>query len=229
VARAADMAARARPGRRRLAWCEARNRECEGAALAIVALVLWVITAAAGVSLLSTGGAARRSAAAAARAQADGEQGPAGAPSVAAEGAPATASASSAVAGVRSAGIPARYAAVPLTDDGRPPPVPRVRVATPPGEHPLLEFSHPAMAVFGLAGWFAFVFVHYRPFAWFSLGILVVTIGLGLSWLIRNAQAVRHQAIAAWRFPRRLVLLHGAAAAIGISLTVLTALSVAHG
>jgi hypothetical protein len=197
--------------------------------LAIVALVLWVITAAAGVSLLSTGGAARRLAAGAARAQADSEQAPAGSASAAAEGRPTTASASSAVAGARSAGMPARYAAVPLTDDGRPPPVPRVRVAAPPGEHPLLEFSHPAMAVFGLAGWFAFVFVHYRPFAWFSFGILVVTIGLGLSWLIRSAQAVRHQARAAWRFPRRLVLLHGVAAAIAISLTVLAALSATHG
>lgn len=171
--------------------------------MAIVALVLWVITAAAGVSLLSTGGAARRLAAEAARAQADSEQNP--------------------------AVVPARYAAVPRTDDGRPPPVPKVRVTAPPGEHPLLEFSHPAMAVFGLASWFAFVFVHYRPFAWFSLGILVVAIVLGLTWLIRNAQAVQHQARAAWRFPRRLVLLHGLAAATGISLTILTALSATHG
>jgi hypothetical protein len=197
--------------------------------LAIVTLVLWVITATAGVSLLSTGGAARRLAAEAARAQADSEQVPAGSAAAAAEGAPATASAASAVSGARPAGTPARYGAPPRTADGKPPPVPRVRVAAPPGEHPLLEFSHPAMAIFGLAGWFAFTFVHYRPFAWFSLGILVVAMGLGLSWLIRNAQAVRHQAKAAWRFPRRLVLLHGLAAAIGISLTILTALSAAHG
>jgi hypothetical protein len=196
--------------------------------LAIVTLVLWVITAAAGVSLLSTGGAARRLAAEAARGQAQSEQVPAGSAPAAGQDAPATASAASAVAGARSTG-PARYAAIPRTADGKPPPVPRVRVATPPGEHPLLEFSHPAMAIFGLAGWFAFTFVHYRPFAWFSLGILVVTIGLGLSWLIRNAQAVRHQARAVWRFPRRLVVLHGLAAAIGISLTILTALSAAHG
>jgi hypothetical protein len=196
--------------------------------LAIVTLVLWVITAAAGVSLLSTGGAARRLAAEAARAQADSEQVPAGSASAAAEGATA-ASATSAAAGARSTGLPARYGAAPRTADGKPPPVPRVRVATPPGEHPLLEFSHPAMAIFGLAGWFAFTFVHYRPFAWFSLGVLVVTMGLGLSWLIRNAQAVQQQARAAWRFPRRLVLLHGLAAAVGISLTILTALSAAHG
>jgi hypothetical protein len=103
--------------------------------------------------------------------------------------------------------------------------VPKVRVATPPGEHPLLEFSHPALAVTGLACWFMFVFVHYHPFAWISFGILAATILLGLTWLVRNAQAARHHAASAWNFPPQLVALHGAGAAIAISLTVLTALS----
>ncbi len=163
--------------------------------MAIVTVVLWVITAAAGVSLLSTGGAARRAAAAAAR----------------------------------TAGTPARTGAIPLTDEGKPPPGPRVRVATPPGEHPLLEFSHPALALTGLACWFMFVFVHYHPFAWISFGILVVTIGVGLSWLSRNTRDARRQASAAWNFPPRLVVLHGLAAAIAITLTVLTALSASRG
>jgi hypothetical protein len=166
--------------------------------LAIVALVLWVITAAAGVSLLSTGGAARRLAAEAARAQAET---------------------------ARTASVPVRMGAIPLTAEGKPPPVPKVRVATPAGEHPLLEFSHPALAVTGLACWFMFVFVHYHPFAWISFGILAATILLGLTWLVRNAQAARHHAASAWNFPPQLVALHGAAAAIAISLTVLTALS----
>jgi hypothetical protein len=166
--------------------------------LAIVALVLWVITAAAGVSLLSTGGAARRLAAEAVRAQAET---------------------------ARTASAPVRMGAIPLTAEGKPPPVPKVRVATPPGEHPLLEFSHPALAVTGLACWFMFVFVHYHPFAWISFGILAATILLGLTWLVRNAQAARHHAASAWNFPPQLVALHGAGAAIAISLTVLTALS----
>jgi hypothetical protein len=169
--------------------------------LAIVVLVLWTITAAAGVSLLGTGGAARRLAAETARAQAET---------------------------ARTASAPVRTGAVPLTDEGKPPPVPKVRVATPPGEHPLLEFSHPALATTGLACWFMFTFVHYRAFAWISFGILVVTLGLGLSWLARNAQAARQHASAAWNFPPQLVALHGAAAAIAISLTVLTALSASH-
>jgi len=161
--------------------------------LAIVTLVLWVITAAAGISLLSTGGAARRAAAA------------------------------------RTAGPPARTGAIPLTEEGKPPPGPRATVATPPGEHPLLEFSHPALALTGLACWFMFVFVHYHPFAWISFGILVVTIGVGLSWLARNTRDARRHVSAAWTFPRRLVALHGLAAAIAITLTVLTALSASRG
>jgi hypothetical protein len=169
--------------------------------LAIVALVLWTITAAAGVSLLATGGAARRLAAETERAQA--------------ETAPA-------------ASTPVRIGAVPLTADGKPPPAPKVRVATPPGEHPLLEFSHPALAITGLACWFMFVFVHYRPFAWISFGVLVAALALGLSWLVRNAQAARRHATAAWNFPPQLVALHGAAAAVAIALTVLTALSASH-
>lgn len=163
--------------------------------MAIVTLVLWVVTAAAGISLLSTGGAARRAAAAAAR----------------------------------TAAAPARTGAIPLTDEGRPPPGPHTTVATPPGEHPLLEFSHPALALTGLACWFMFVFVHYHPFAWISFGILVVTIGVGLSWLARNTRDARHHVGAAWNFPPRLVLLHGLAAAIAITLTVLTALSASRG
>ena len=162
--------------------------------MAIVTLVLWVVTAAAGFTLLSTGGAARRAAAAA-----------------------------------RTAGAPARTGAIPLTDEGKPPPVPRVTVATPPGEHPLLEFSHPALALTGLACWFMFVFVHYHPFAWISFGILVLTIGVGLSWLARNTRDARRQASATWRFPPRLVVLHGLSAAIAITLTALTALSASRG
>lgn len=165
--------------------------------MAIAVLVLWVVTAAAGVSLLITGNAARRRAAAA---------GPAPA-----------------------ASTPARFAAVPLTDDGRPPPVPRTRVATPPGEHPLLEFSHPALALTGLAFWFAFVLIHDRPLAWISFGVLVITVGAGLSWLAANALAVRRREHAARPFPPRLIVFHGLAATVALALTVLTAVSASHG
>ncbi len=185
--------------------------------MAIVALVLWAITAAAGVSLLGSGGAARRRAADQAAAEA------------AAETALATAETAPAAAeGVRVTGVAARLAAIPLTSEGKPPPVPKAKVAAPPGEHPLLEFSHPALAITGLACWFMYVFVHYTPFAWISFSILMVAIAIGLTWLAHNTRAARHHVEGGWNFPPRLVLLHGAAAAVAITLSVLTALSASH-
>jgi hypothetical protein len=163
--------------------------------VAIAALVLWVLTAGAGVSLLAAGNAARRTAAGA----------------------------------VMPASPPARSAAVPLTDDGRPPPVPRAKVVAPSGEHPLLEFSHPALALTGFGFWLAFVFVHYRSLAWISFGVLVVTLGAGLGWLIRNTLASRRRKGDARAFPPRLIVLHGLAATAVLALTVLTALTAGHG
>jgi hypothetical protein len=192
--------------------------------LAIVTLVLWVATAAAGVSLLSTGGAARRAAAAARSASERAAADQADQVSEMAGAGGGTAPAATPAATAHTIAM-ARSKAVPLTAEGKPPPVPRVRVETPPGEHPLLEFSHPALAVVGLACWMMFTFVHYHPLAWISFGILVVTISLGLTWLTRNAQAVAQHARAAWQFPSKLVLAHGLGAAIAIALTVLTALT----
>jgi hypothetical protein len=209
----------------------------------IVALILWVITAAAGVSLLGTGGAARRraaEAAAAGEASAAGEAVEVGDASAAAraaaepvlapaETANATADATSAAGeGVRAPSLAVRLAAIPLTSEGKPPPVPKVKVAAPPGEHPLLEFSHPALAIVGFACWFMYVFVRYTPFAWISFSILMVAIAIGLSWLVHNVRAARHHVKGAWNFPPRLVLLHGTGAAIAITLSVLTALSASH-
>ena len=192
--------------------------------MAIVALVLYVITAAAGVSLLGTGGAARRREAEAEAAEAASKEAGAGA-----ETTLATAHATSPAAeAVRAPGLQARLAAVPLTAEGKPPPGPKVKVAAPPGEHPLLEFSHPALAVTGLACWFMYVFVRYTPFAWISFGILMVAIAIGLTWTVHNLRAARHRLKGAWHFPPRLVLLHGTAAAVAIVLSVLTALSASH-
>jgi hypothetical protein len=208
--------------------------------VAIVALVLYVITAGAGVALLGTGGAARRRAAeaeaavaagagAGADAAGPGEAGvgaevlaPAEAGRVGVQATPAAAEA------VRAPGLQARLGAVPLTADGKPPPGPRVKVAAPPGEHPLLEFSHPALAITGLACWFMYVFVRYTPFAWISFGILMVAITIGVTWLVHNKRAAGRRLKGAWHFPPRLVLLHGTAAAVAILLSVLTALSASH-
>ncbi len=164
--------------------------------MAIFVLVLWIATAGAGLTLLRAGGAARRLAAGA-RARAR-EQAP-------------------------KAPVPARIGALPMTADGKPPPVPHPRVVSAPGEHPLLEFSHPALAVIGLAFWAMFAFVHYRPMAWIAIGVLVVAICVGLGWLVRGRRERRREDVG-WQFPPRLVALHGLAATLTIVLTVAAAL-----
>jgi hypothetical protein len=196
----------------------------KGAVLAIAALVLWVLTASAGVSLLSSGSAARGAAAGAAR-----RTDPSAGAAQPADAAGGPAQPAGAVGGPAQAAVPpARFAAVPLTEDGRPPPVPHAKVTAPPGEHPLLQFCHPALALIGFGFWLAFVLVHYRPLAWISFGILVVTISAGLSWLTGNTLAARRRG-AAHAFPPRLIALHGLAAAATLALTVLTALFAGHG
>jgi hypothetical protein len=169
--------------------------------LAIAALVLWIATAAAGVTLLRSGRTL---------------------PAAAADEAPAEEVAAS-------TNVLVRIGAVPLTAEGKPPPGPHVRVATPPGEHPLLEFSHPALAVTGVACWLMYTLVHYRPFAWISLAILVVTLLVGAGWFVRNREAAHRRLSGSWTFPPRLLALHGAAAGLSIALTVVTALVASHG
>lgn len=122
-----------------------------------------------------------------------------------------------------------RIGAVPLTAEGKPPPGPHARVSSPPDEHPLLEFSHPALAITGVACWLMFTFVHYRPFAWISFAILVATLLAGIGWYARNRQAEARDEQGGWTFPPRLIALHGAAAALSITLTVVTALVASRG
>ena len=170
--------------------------------MAVVVLILWLATAAAGLTLLRAGSAARRAAAAAA-----------------VQPVPADSL----------AGAVVRAGAVPLTAEGMPPPGPHVRVSTPPGEHPLLEFSHPALAVTGIACWMMFTFVHYRPLAWIAFAILVATLLAGLAWLSRTRRSGGRPGGQGWSFPSRLVWVHGLVASSSIVLTVLTALIASRG
>lgn len=164
--------------------------------MAVAALVLWILTVGAGISVLLAGNNARR---------------------LTARPAPAAIT------------LP-RSAAPPVTDAGRPPPIPRTKVHAAPGEHPLLEFIHPALGAVGLACWFLFVGLHYRPLAWIAFGIVVVTVAAGLGWLASNTLAARQRGNAARApFPPRLAMLHGLAAAATVVLAVLTALSASHG
>ena len=195
--------------------------------LAIAALVVWVLTAAAGLILLVAGSAVRRAAAA----QVPGQPGATGqGPGQQAVPAPA-----SAVTVPPAAAAPAARPAAPPGAPGltagpaEPPPIPRVKVHARPGEHPLLEFSHPALGLIGMGVWFVYVGTRHAPLAWASFGILVAAITAGLSWLARNRRAARRAGQPARAgFPPRLVLLHGLSATATFTLAVLTALAASH-
>ncbi len=121
-----------------------------------------------------------------------------------------------------------RIGALPLTPDGKPPLGPRTRVQA-PASTPILEFSHPALGVTGIACWTMFTLIHYRPLAWIAFAILLATLLAGLSWLLSNRRAAERRSPGAMSFPPRLVLTHGAIAGCSILLTVLTALVASRG
>lgn len=174
-----------------MAW---RPRDAEGTPLAVAALVLWILTAGAGLTLLIAGRAGRRQGA-------DAPERP----------------------------MPVYTGGVQRTDDGRPPPIPKPTVHAAPGEHPLLEFSHPAIGILGIGCWFIFLGTHNRVLAWAAFGILVATIAAGLSWLASTTAARRRSKGPRATFPPQLILAHGTAAAITLTLVVLTAVSASHG
>ena len=172
--------------------------------MAIAALVIWLLTAAAGMTLLIRASRARRDAAAAATRSAAARPVPAPAP------------------------VPVPVPGAGRGPDGEMPDIPRVKVHATPGEHPLLEFCHPALGAVGLGLWFIYVGTGHRPLAWVAFGVLVVTIGAGLSWLVRSARsarAARAEGAPRRALPSRLILLHGLLATATFTLAVLTALT----
>ncbi len=212
--------------------------------MAIAALVVWVLTAAAGLVLLLAGSAAKRAAARqAVSAPAAPVTVPAAGPGPARPGPgpdgpdPGPAHSGPAQPGPAQPGPahsgPAQPgpgpAAGPAPRAAEPPPIPRVTVHATPGEHPLLEFSHPVLGLIGLGVWFIFVGTHHAPLAWASFGILVAAIAAGLSWLARNTLGARRGSRPPRAgFPPRLVVLHGFAASATLVLAVLTALAASH-
>jgi hypothetical protein len=171
------------------------------------------------MSLLITGNAAKRAAAAAVASNTVASN------TVASNTVASNTGASSAAA----SSAAARPVTVPVAPLDDPPPIPRVKVHATPGEHPLLEFSHPALGLVGLGFWFVFVGTRHQPMAWVAFGVLVTTIGAGLSWLAHNTLAARKGGPAPRpAFPARLVILHGVTAAGTFILAVLTALAASH-
>ena len=185
--------------------------------MAIVVLVLWLFTAGAGFYLLVTSNLGRARPAAMA-------------PIAAPPGKPGPAQARPASKREMRRAARDRFDPPSLTAAKNAPAVPGLRS--------LLEFAHPASAIIGLGFWLGFTFVHYRALGWIALGLVTVTVSLGLTWFAANARAARRLHAAKRQaatkrhdadgpgpsFRARLVVLHGAAAAVTFALAALTAL-----
>ena len=214
--------------------------------MAIVALLLWAFTAAAGFYLLVTSNLARTRQAAPARvppahyAQATASQATAG------QATAGQATAGQATASQASTSAPAAQAqaASPAEPASGGPASPReLRHATRtrwdppslvaarqapmlPGLRSLLEFAHPTFGIIGLAFWLGFTLVHNRALGWIAFGLVAATACVGLSWFTANTRAARRAdpGRPAPSFAGRLVALHGSAAALTVALAALAAL-----
>ena len=165
-------------------------------------MLLWMITAGAGLYLLVAGRPGR----------------PAGPP--VADGAAVTEAAEAMTPVTVPASRPAQAgippaAAEALAAGARVPPITHTRIATQPGQHPLLEFMHPALGIVGLGIWIAYVATKFSTFAWVSFGILLATIAAGLTWYTVN----RRQAAARSRRTSELLETSGAPGTAGVLVT----------
>jgi hypothetical protein len=171
----------------------------------IAALLVWMCTAAAGGYLLAT------------RAR-PADTGPAAEPEP--QPAPVPAATETDAPGAPGAPAAARQARR-AKDRFDPPSLVRAKSEPLPGMRALAEFAHPALAVTGLAFWAAYLLTGDRVFAAIGLGILLGAICAGVSWFTVNKRAVRRGRADALILSPRLLLLHGAGAALTLLLTAL--------
>jgi hypothetical protein len=211
--------------------------------MAIVVLVLWLFTAGAGFYLLFTSNLGRARPAPLQAPAAAPAPVPAPAPATSAQSTPATqdalvtqaapapgsqptpVAASASVA--TSAGPASRHERRAARDPFAPPSLVASRQAPiVPDLRSVAEFAHPACAISGLGFWLGFTLVHARVLAWIAFGLIVLTACIGLAWFTANTRAARRHADArpAPSFTSRLILLHGGAAAVTLTLAALTAL-----
>jgi hypothetical protein len=188
--------------------------------MAIVVLVLWLFTGGVGVYLLVTSNLGRARPAAKAQAA----EPPAASVAAAVQAAPAAQAAPAQAAAPPASKREIRRAArnrfdpPSLTAAKKAPVVPELRS--------LLEFAHPASGIIGFGFWLGYTFVHYRALGWIALGLVTVTVCLGLTWFTANTRAARHRPAdePGPSFSTRLVVLHGGAATVTFALAVLSAL-----
>jgi hypothetical protein len=122
-----------------------------------------------------------------------------------------------------------------VRDPFAPPSLQRERTESLPLLRSLVEFTHPALAMIGLGFWFGYVVSRDRLFLAIGLGILLGAIGAGLSWFAGNTRAVKRAAaaeaagqpavedprFAPHSFSPRVLILHGAGAALTLLIVAL--------
>jgi hypothetical protein len=88
------------------------------------------------------------------------------------------------------------------------------------------EFAHPACGISGLGFWLGFTLVHFRVLGWIAFGLILATACIGLAWFTANTRRARRSGAGqpAPSFTSRLILVHGGAAAVTLTLAVLTVL-----
>jgi hypothetical protein len=88
------------------------------------------------------------------------------------------------------------------------------------------EFAHPACGISGLGFWLGFTLVHFRVLGWIAFGLILATACIGLAWFTANTRHARRSGAGqpAPSFTSRLILVHGGAAAVTLTLAVLTVL-----
>jgi hypothetical protein len=193
--------------------------------VAILVLVLWLFTAGAGFSVLISSNLGRDRSVPAAPLAPAVPPAPAASPVPAASGASGSASPQDEKRAYRE-----RFDPPSLVAARNAPVV--------PGARALLEFSHPACGIIGLAFWLGFSLVHARVLGWIGFGFATVTACAGLTWFAVNLRPGSPRPgsprpgsprdVPAPSFHGRLVALHGAAAALTLLLAALAAV-VLHG
>jgi hypothetical protein len=213
--------------------------------MAIVVLVLWAFTAGAGFYLLVTSSLGRTAtpdpeAATATQPAATTATQPAATAAAQSAATAATAAAQpTAAAAAAQPTVAARSQASPQREPSQrelrrasrerwdPPSLTAARQAPMlPGARSVLEFAHPACGLVGLAFWLGFTLIHARGLGWSAFGLIAFTACLGLVWFTANVRAARadDRDRPAPSFSGRLMVVHGSAAAVTITLAALTAL-----
>jgi hypothetical protein len=122
-------------------------------------------------------------------------------------------------------------APVPATDTNArpgktlfdPPSLARAKAEPLPGLRALGEFLHPLLGITGFGLFFGYVLSRAWIIGAIALGVGIGTVAAGLSWAVINVRAARREPPDehAMTFTPRLLILHGAGAAVTILLAAL--------